>query len=88
MNTTVKKWQDLEDGDIFYFDINNGLNKDLIGRDYDLTGTDCIFIRDDFGAYEDSVLVNGGHHIFFKEEDKVFVIGHYSKLLKSTECLK
>lgn len=82
MITKVEKhWRELKDGDIFYFYAENGLNDHLIGNDADLAGTDQIFIRDDAGAYEDSILVNGGHHVFFEEDDTVTVIGHYSELL-------
>jgi|AntRauTorckE6833_2_1112554.scaffolds.fasta_scaffold00025_74 hypothetical protein len=83
MKKTTKNWKELQDGDIFYFDTSNGCldNEDLNGIDYDITGTDQIFIRDDYGDYN-SILVNGGHSITFNDDDTVEVIGHYSKLIR------
>lgn len=85
MKKEIKNWKALGDGDIFVCDINNGLNEDLIGDDHQITGTDCIFVRDDAGSDENSVLVNGGHEVHFLSDDKVIVIGHYSELAKFME---
>lgn len=74
---------ELSDGDIIYIDLNNGLNNDLIGSDYLVTGTDVVFIVDCASmSYDNHLVVNGGHHIILEENQTIFKIGHYSELIK------
>ena len=82
--------EDLVDGDIFYCTPDPELND--FGPHHELTGTDQIFIRDDFNEYDDednySILVNGGWTIWFKPEEKVVRLGHYSDLVRVIEMVK
>lgn len=80
----------LVDGDIFYCTPDFKLNE--FGPEYVLTGTDQIFIRDDYHDEDDegnhSILVNGGHIVWFKEGEKVVRLGHYSNLIRIIEMVK
>lgn len=82
--------QDLGDGDIFYCTPDPDLNE--FGDHFDLTGTDQIFIRDDFNEYDDednySILVNGGWTIWFKHGEQVVRLGHYSDFIRVIEMVK
>lgn len=81
---------DLEDGDIFYCTPNFDLNE--FGPAFLITGTDQIFITDDFNDSDDlgntSVIVNGGHVIWFTENEKVVKIGHYRDFIRVIEMIK
>lgn len=81
---------ELEDGDIFYCTPDYELNE--FGVHCDLTGTDQIFIRDDFNEYDDddnySIIVNGGWTIWFRPEEKVVRLGHYSELIRIIHMVK
>ncbi|MGB4958856.1 MAG: hypothetical protein WBO36_05225, partial [Saprospiraceae bacterium] len=60
--------------------------------DYVITGTDQIFIKDDYYEEDDEgnygILVNGGWNIWFKPNEKVVRLAHYSKLIRILEMVK
>lgn len=62
------------------------------GVDVELTGTDQIFIRDDFYGIDDhnnhGILVNGGCHIWFRPKEKVVKLAQYSELIRVIEMVK
>jgi hypothetical protein len=80
----------LESGDIFYCTPDSELNE--FGVDFVLTGTDQIFITDDYydededGNY--AILVNGGWNIWFRPDEKVVLLAHYSDLIRVIEMVK
>ena len=82
--------EDLADGDIFYCTPDPDIND--FGPLYELTGTDQIFIRDDFNEYDDddnySILINGGGILWFKPDEHVVRLGHYSDLIRIIEMVK
>ena len=90
INFRVVKASDLKDGDVFYCTPSPKYNE--YGPNFLVTGTDQIFIKDDdFGTHEDgvhSVVVNGGHIIWFEPEDQVIVLTHYSELLRVLDMVK
>lgn len=90
LNFEVILAEELGDGDIFYCTPDPELNE--FGLDSDLTGTDQIFIRDDFNEYDDednySILVNGGWTIWFRPDEKVVRLGHYRDLIRVIEMVK
>lgn len=82
------KAKKLNDGDIIYLDLQflSYDNEHLIGVDADLSGSDVIFIVDDVCDVRNGFLhVNGGHNLYIGKNDKVIIIGHFSKLLKDIE---
>ena len=89
MGSVKKQVRDLKDGDIFYvlFDSESKHynNMDFFGIHYDLSGTDQIFILDDSCncVHEGTLFVNGGHEIYLSPNDYVYVLGHYSELIKN-----
>lgn len=90
LNFEVIPATELEDGDIFYCTPDFELNE--FGDYFELTGTDQIFIRDDFNEYDDennfSIIVNGGWAIWFRPEEKVVRFGHYRDLIRIIEMVK
>lgn len=82
--------ENLQSGDIFYCTPDFELNE--FGEDFSITGTDQIFIHDDFYDIDEEdnygVLVNGGRHIWFKPEEKVIKLGHYRDLVRILEVIK
>ena len=84
------KAKELKDGDIFYFEPNSEINEwlsDKIGQM--ITGIDMIFIADDCGSISDGrILINGGFELWIYEEDDVYILGHYSRILKQLEKFK
>ena len=80
----------LDDGDIFYCTPDFEMNE--FGPQYLITGTDQIFIRDDYFDEDEegnhSVVVNGGHIIWFKKDEKIVKLGHYSNLVRIMEMVK
>lgn len=81
---------ELEGGDIFYCTPDAALND--FGVDYDLTGTDQIFIKDDYYDEDDdgnyAILVNGGWNIWFRPDEKVVRLAHYSDLVRIIDMVK
>ncbi len=81
---------DLLDGDIFYCTPDFDLNE--FGPEYLITGTDQIFIRDDFNEEDDegnySILVNGGWTIWFVPDATVVRLAHYRDLLRIIDMVK
>lgn len=81
---------ELESGDIFYCTPDPEINE--FGIDYGLTGTDQIFIVDDFYEEDDegnyAVLVNGGWNIWFRPEEKVVRLAHYRELIRVIDMVK
>ncbi len=81
---------ELESGDIFYCTPDFGLNE--FGADYFITGTDQIFIKDDYYDEDDdgnyAILVNGGWNIWFKPGEKVVRLAHYSELVRVIDMVK
>jgi len=82
--------RELEDGDIFYCTPDFEMNE--FGEDYFITGTDQIFIKDDYYDEDDdgnyAILVNGGWSIWFRPNEKVVRLAHYSKLIRVIEMVK
>lgn len=74
----------LQAGDIFYCTPCYELNE--FGEDWALTGTDQIFIMDDYYDEDEddnyAVLVNGGWHVWFRPDEKVVRLGRYSELVR------
>jgi hypothetical protein len=81
---------ELEIGDIFYCTPDEEMNE--FGEDYTLTGTDQIFIKDDYYEEDDddnhAILVNGGWHIWFKPGDKVVRLGKYNDFIRIINMVK
>jgi hypothetical protein len=81
---------DLKSGDIFYCTPDEELNE--FGEDYTLTGTDQIFIKDDYYEEDDednhAILVNGGWHIWFRPGAQVVRLAHYRDLVRIIEMIK
>ncbi|MBK8051970.1 MAG: hypothetical protein IPK35_01485 [Saprospiraceae bacterium] len=81
---------ELDSGDIFYCTPDEELNE--FGEDYTLTGTDQIFIKDDYYDEDDdgnyAILVNGGWNIWFRPGEKVVRLGHYRKLVRVIDMIK
>ena len=81
---------ELKSGDIFYCTPCYELNE--FGEDFALTGTDQIFIMDDYYEEDDddnyAILVNGGWHIWFKPGEKVMRLGKYRKLIRIIEMVQ
>ena len=90
LNFEVILATDLESGDIFYCTPCYELNE--FGEDFALTGTDQIFIMDDYYEEDDddnyAVLVNGGWRIWFKPGEKVVRLGHYRNLIRIIEMVE
>ncbi|MBK9567304.1 MAG: hypothetical protein IPO37_19685 [Saprospiraceae bacterium] len=82
--------RELEDGDIFYCTPDFEMNE--FGEDYFITGTDQIFIKDDYYDEDDdgnyAILVNGGWHVWFRPDEKVVRLAHYSKLIRVIDMVK
>jgi hypothetical protein len=82
--------KELESGDIFYCTPNPDMNE--FGEDHVLTGTDQIFIKDDYYEEDDddnyAILVNGGWHIWFKPHEKVVRLGRYNDLVRVIEMVQ
>ena len=84
-NIEHKKFKDLEDGDIFYLEVDTRKNSKFLGDKIDqvLAGNDMIFIMDSFldstPTYQ-TILVNGGGHLTAKLASDVLVLGHYSEI--------
>ncbi len=90
INFKVINASKLEDGDVFYCTPNPEMN--VFGPNFMITGTDQIFIRDDhYDNLEDgthAVVVNGGYIIWFKPDEHVVVLTHYSELLRILDMVK
>lgn len=87
---TIINAREIEDGDMFYCTPDFDLNE--FGPHYILTGTDQIFIKDDYvdedeiGNY--GIMVNGGHEVWFEPGAKVVRIGHYRDLVRVIEMVQ
>lgn len=81
LNLKKIKARNLQDGDIFYCIIDD-VNEHLLGDNSDLTGIDVIYIADEVSKKRESVdvLVNGGHKIWFYNDDTVYLLGHYTQI--------
>lgn len=81
---------ELKDGDIFYCTPNPGLND--FGPFYETSGTDQIFIRDDYYDHDEDenygVAINGGYVIWFAPEEKVVRLAHYGDLIRVLDMVK
>jgi hypothetical protein len=81
---------ELDSGDIFYCTPDEELNE--FGEDYTLTGTDQIFIKDDYYDEDDdgnyAILVNGGWNIWFRPGEKVVRLAQYSELVRVIDMVK
>jgi hypothetical protein len=90
INFKVINASELQDGDVFYCTPNPEIND--FGPNFIITGTDQIFIRDDhYDNLEDgthAVVVNGGYIIWFRPEENVIVLTHYSELLRVFDMVK
>ncbi len=82
--------RELKDGDIFYCTPDFDMNE--FGQDFAITGTDHLFIRDDYYDEDDNgnyaILVNGGWNIWFKPDEKVVRLAHYRNLIRIIDMVK
>lgn len=85
----VIKAKELQDGDIFYCFLDGDSNECMGGAiDVLTSGNDMIHIADDCGERFDGVIyVNGGIELRIQPEAEVFILGHYSEILKELERL-
>ena len=78
------------DGDIFYCTPCSELNEH--GPHFELSGTDQIFIRDDYYDHDEDnnygIAVNGGNVIWFKPKEKVVRLAHYGDLIRIMEMVQ
>jgi hypothetical protein len=85
MKAELIKVQDIQDGDIIWFDVSDS------DSNYDeiealTTGYDIIKIIDDASmAYEGCFLVNGGQTVNIDLKAIVYKIGHYSELISQID---
>tara|TARA_R110000851_G_scaffold253831_1_gene406320 strand:- start:381 stop:629 length:249 start_codon:yes stop_codon:yes gene_type:complete len=79
-----KKIKDLQDGDVFYFDMIDTAEYVADGIEDLIYGNDVVGIVDDScEAYEGTVYLNYIGGVTFKDcNQKVKIICHYSELIK------
>ena len=90
LNFDIINAREIEDGDIFYCTPDFEMNE--FGPDYFITGTDQIFIKDDYFDEDDdgnyAILVNGGWTVWFRPDEKVVRLAHYGDMMRIITMVK